>query len=62
MTEAIDCPVCRAPLRETLHEGVLIDICTRCLGVWLDRGEFEMFVRRDHADGKGPATAEPGRR
>ncbi len=35
------CPVCQGQMREVNHEGVLIDTCTRCRGVWLDRGELE---------------------
>lgn len=38
---AIECPVCHAPFKETVKCGVLIDVCTRCGGVWLDRGELE---------------------
>jgi Zn-finger nucleic acid-binding protein len=54
----IDCPVCRAPFREVLTDGVLIDVCSRCSGVWLDRGELEELLRRRrHAenDDAGPA-------
>ena len=41
---AISCPVCNAPFRESLHDGILIDICTQCRGVWLDRGELEKLL------------------
>lgn len=41
---AIVCPVCTAPLKETVKDGVLIDICTQCGGVWLDRGELEKLL------------------
>jgi len=27
-----------------LKEGVLIDVCTQCRGVWLDRGELEKLL------------------
>jgi len=40
----IDCPVCRVPFREVLTDGILIDVCTRCSGVWLDRGELERLL------------------
>ncbi|MEW6173653.1 MAG: zf-TFIIB domain-containing protein [Bacillota bacterium] len=39
-----DCPVCHNPLKEVPKYGVLIDICTNCRGVWLDRGELEKVV------------------
>ena len=54
----IDCPVCRAPFREVLTDGVLIDVCSRCSGVWLDRGELEELLRRRgqaENDDVGPA-------
>ena len=41
----IDCPVCRAPFTEVLSDGILIDVCPRCNGVWLDRGELEALLR-----------------
>jgi uncharacterized protein len=37
----MECPVCQGAMREVNRQGVLIDTCTRCRGVWLDRGELE---------------------
>jgi hypothetical protein len=31
-------------MREVSRSGVLIDTCTRCRGVWLDRGELEKLA------------------
>lgn len=41
---ALDCPVCHAPFKEVINEGVLIDVCTECRGVWLDRGELDKLL------------------
>lgn len=42
------CPRCEtSTLRETDRDGVAIDQCPDCRGVWLDRGELEKLV--DHA-------------
>jgi Zn-finger nucleic acid-binding protein len=41
---AISCPVCQAPFQESVKEGILIDTCTQCRGVWLDRGELEKLL------------------
>ncbi len=46
---AVICPNCNAGMHEVSRNGVLIDVCTQCRGVWLDRGELEKlldFVRR----------------
>lgn len=36
-----ECPECGAPLAMVPTPGCAIDICPRCEGVWLDRGEIE---------------------
>lgn len=41
---ALNCPVCRAPFKEVVKDSVLIDICTECRGVWLDRGELDKLL------------------
>ncbi|ESQ77329.1 zf-TFIIB domain-containing protein [Asticcacaulis sp. YBE204] len=41
---ALQCPVCRNDFREVLKEGIIIDVCTQCRGVWLDRGELEKLL------------------
>jgi hypothetical protein len=38
------CPVCDANMREVEKNGVLIDICPDCKGVWLDRGELDKLM------------------
>ena len=41
---ALNCPVCSAPFKEIVKDGVLIDVCTECRGVWLDRGELDKLL------------------
>lgn len=36
----IDCPQCACPTRRTTHDGLTLDVCTRCRGVWFDRHEI----------------------
>lgn len=39
------CPICNdVRMREVEKDGVLIDICPDCKGVWLDRGELEKLM------------------
>jgi Zn-finger nucleic acid-binding protein len=40
----LTCPVCQGQMREMNKDGVLIDVCTQCRGVWLDRGELEKLA------------------
>ena len=41
------CPRCESPtLVEQVRDGVPIDRCRRCEGVWLDRGELDQLVAR----------------
>ncbi len=40
-TDFLRCPRCGDLLRETQHDGVRVDECCRCRGMWLDDGELE---------------------
>ncbi|HEY8476555.1 MAG TPA: zf-TFIIB domain-containing protein [Chloroflexota bacterium] len=42
----MNCPVCQVPLNITERQGVEIDYCPRCRGVWLDRGELDKIIER----------------
>ena len=41
------CPKCGTPLSEQAHQGVTIDTCRACGGIWLDKGELESIVVRE---------------
>jgi len=57
-TAAMPCPVCRVPLVMSERQGVEIDYCPQCRGVWLDRGELDKIVERNARDG-APRTSPP---
>jgi Zn-finger nucleic acid-binding protein len=38
------CPNDGTGMQEVNRNGVLIDICPQCRGVWLDRGELEKLL------------------
>lgn len=40
------CPTCRSPLTETALGEVLLDLCARCRGIWLDQGELDRAVEQ----------------
>jgi Zn-finger nucleic acid-binding protein len=40
------CPHCTTNLLMTERQGVEIDYCPTCRGVWLDRGELDKLIER----------------
>jgi uncharacterized protein len=38
------CPNCNAGMQDVTRNDVHIDVCPRCRGVWLDRGELEKLL------------------
>lgn len=43
----MDCPVCKtSKLVMTERQGIEIDYCPVCRGVWLDRGELDKIIER----------------
>ncbi len=42
----MNCPVCNVTLLMTDKQGVEIDYCPTCRGIWLDRGELEKILER----------------
>lgn len=40
----LTCPNDNSPMQEVQRNGVTIDICPTCRGVWLDRGELEKLL------------------
>jgi len=40
------CPVCSTTLVAKDRDGIEIDACPTCRGVWLDRGELEKLITR----------------
>lgn len=40
------CPNCQETLIMTERQGVEIDYCPSCRGVWLDKGELDKIIER----------------
>ena len=36
----LDCPSCARPMRRDEHDGVKLDVCEHCRGVWFDHDEL----------------------
>ena len=43
----MNCPGCNTTLKVSDRQGVEIDYCPSCRGVWLDRGELDKIIRRE---------------
>ena len=55
--EVMQCPHDQTVLQMTERQGIEIDYCPTCRGVWLDRGELDKIIERVSA----PAPPEPSR-
>ncbi len=40
------CPMCNVDLLLAERQGIEIDYCPKCRGIWLDRGELDKLVER----------------
>ena len=47
----LECPRCDGKLEGVINEGVEIDVCNTCGGVWLDAGELEQLSKRESGGG-----------
>ncbi|MBL8577290.1 MAG: zf-TFIIB domain-containing protein [Mesorhizobium sp.] len=45
------CPACQVDLVMSDRQGIEIDYCPQCRGVWLDRGELDKIIERSVAPG-----------
>lgn len=52
------CPACRVDMRIVLERGAEIDVCDRCHGIWLDRGELSTLLSLKR--GWNPLAAKSG--
>jgi Uncharacterized protein conserved in bacteria len=55
------CPVCKTVnLAMTDRQGIEIDYCPDCRGIWLDRGELDRLIERaEQSAAPAPAHAPP---
>ncbi len=56
----MNCPVCvNERLVITDRNGIEIDYCPKCRGVWLDRGELDKIIERAENAYRGSQREEP---
>ena len=62
----MNCPICNEQLTMAERQGVEIDYCPKCRGVWLDRGELDKIIERSvgapSPDAEFPLGLDRGRR
>ena len=56
----MNCPVDGSELRITDRQGIEIDYCPQCRGVWLDRGELDKVLERSAQPGYGGERQRAG--
>lgn len=58
----MQCPICDVTLVMADRQGIEIDYCPQCRGVWLDRGELDKLIERSAREAPArpaPAPAPP---
>jgi len=43
------CPLCAGELKVVERQGIELDYCPDCGGIWLDQGELSELIRRESA-------------
>jgi Zn-finger nucleic acid-binding protein len=55
----LTCPKCHGQMRNYERNGVHVDQCAECRGIFLDRGELDRLIDAENAWHGGAAAAEP---
>jgi uncharacterized protein len=53
----MQCPIDGSELAMTERQGIEIDYCPKCRGIWLDRGELDKLIERSAAPSPQPVVA-----
>jgi len=56
----MNCPICNVTLQLAERQGVEIDFCPKCRGVWLDRGELDKIIEQSAATPAPAQRIQPG--
>ena len=55
----MNCPICRVELVMSDRQGIEIDYCPQCRGIWLDRGELDKIIERSQTEYGGYEQRKP---
>ncbi|THV21780.1 zf-TFIIB domain-containing protein [Glycomyces paridis] len=53
------CPKCQNPMHQYERNGVVVEQCSECKGIFLDRGELEHLMNAESSYQRGAAVAPP---
>lgn len=53
------CPICNVDLQMSERQGIEIDYCPQCRGVWLDRGELDKIIEKSTNSNQSPGKPMP---
>jgi hypothetical protein len=60
---ALTCPKCQGEWRQYERNGVTVDQCTECRGIFLDRGELDRLIDAENSfyeqESAAPAGGQP---
>ena len=57
----VNCPLCVDEVLDvTHHQGIEIDVCPRCRGIWLDRGELDRLMGPTEPSGRAAVAPSGG--
>ncbi|RJQ15639.1 hypothetical protein C4573_05775 [Candidatus Woesearchaeota archaeon] len=45
MEKTIDCPKCKTKMKKLKKNGVVLDICSKCRGMWVDAHEIQKLLK-----------------
>ncbi len=51
----MNCPICNLALVMSERQGIEIDYCPQCRGIWLDRGELDKIIERSAGENQPQA-------
>lgn len=54
----MQCPICSVELVMSERQGIEIDYCPKCRGVWLDRGELDKIIEKSVLSSPGLKSEE----
>ena len=58
-TKELRCPKCQGTMRSYERNGVIVDQCETCRGIFLDRGELDRLVDAERAWNQAASAPAP---